>query len=179
MRFKIIYLGVGLLVSTLLWVEGAEKEVTFENEGDSTVVASITEAKKESKNFSASLLKNSPFIPFKSNKGALSSVESSDLEFLSVVDYASSKHSFCLKDKHSGKSFWIHSDNSEENAYGVTFYQYDPAEKTLVVENDEGELVSMIQQKPKLSPSSGSGSWGGDSYSDLLRSLEDDDDDED
>lgn len=182
MRFKIVILGAGLLVSTLLWGEDTENaEALFEEEESETVVDTVAEPEKEKqkKNHSGSLVKNSPFIPFKASKDALSSVESSDLEFLSVIDYASSKCSFCLKDKQSGKSFWIHSDNSDENDYGVTFYQYDPEEKTLVVEDSEGELVSMVQQKPKLSPSSGSGSWGGDSYSDLLRSLEDDDDDED
>ena len=179
MRFKIVRLGAGLLVSTLLWGEDTENtEALFDEEESETVVDTVAESEKEKKSHSGSLVKNSPFIPFKASKDALSSVESSDLEFLSVIDYASSKCSFCLKDKHSGKSFWIHSDNSDANDYGVTFYQYDPEEKTLVVENDEGELVSMVQQKPKLSPSSGSGSWGGDSYSDLLRSLEDDDDDD-
>lgn len=179
MRFKIVRLGAGLLVSTLLWGEDTENtEALFDEEESETVVDTVAESEKEKKSHSGSLVKNSPFIPFKASKDALSSVESSDLEFLSVIDYASSKCSFCLKDKYSGKSFWIHSDNSDANDYGVTFYQYDPEEKTLVVENDEGELVSMVQQKPKLSPSSGSGSWGGDSYSDLLRSLGDDDDDD-
>lgn len=180
MRFKIVRLGAGLLVSTLLWGKDTENtEAFFEEEESETVVEAVAESAKEKKNYSESLVKNSPFIPFKASKDALSSVESSDLEFSSVISYDSSKCSFCLKDKQSGKSFWIHSDNSEENVYGVTFYQYDPEEKTLVVEDNEGELVSMVQQKPKLSPSTGSGSWGGDSYSDLLRSLEDDDDDED
>jgi len=180
MRFKIVRLGAGLLVSTLLWGEDTEDtEALFEEEESETVVDVVAEPEKEKKNHSGSLVKNSPFIPFKASKDALSSVESSDLEFSSVISYDSSKYSFCLKDKQSGKSFWIHSDNSEENVYGVTFCQYNPEEKTLVVEDSEGELVSMVQQKPKLSPSSGSGSWGSDSYSDLLRSLEEDDDDED
>ncbi len=188
MRFKIVRLGAGLLVSTLLWGEDTENtEALFDEEEESETVVDtaiepvtedIMETAPEVQTHSKSLIKNSPFIPFKESKDVLSSVESADLEFLSVVDYASSKHSFCLKDKHSGKSFWIHSDTGDANDYGVTFYQYDPEEKTLVVKNDEGELVSMVQQKPKLSPSSGSGSWGGNSYSDLLRSLEDDDDDD-
>ena len=174
-----VRLGAGLLVSTLLWGEDFEDtEVLFEEEESEVIIEVETDAVGEQKNHSRSLVKNSPFIPFKASKDTLSSVESSDLEFLSVVDYASSKHSFCLKDKHSGKSFWIHSDNSDEKNYGVTFYQYDPEEKTLVVENDEGELVSMVQQKPKLSPSSGSGSWVSDAYSELLKSLEDDDDED-
>ncbi len=179
MRFKIVRLGAGLLVSTLLWGEDTESlEADFEGEEVETVADTAVDVIKDKKNYSASLIKNSPFIPFKSSKDAFSSVESSDLEFLSVVNYATSKYSFCLKDKHSGRSFWLHSDNSDENDYGVTFYQYDPTEKILVVENDEGELISVVQQKPKLSPSSGSGSWGNDSYSELLRSLEDDDDDD-
>ena len=180
MRFKIVKLGVGLLVSTLLCGEETENTETLLAEEERATIVDTTAASAKEKNFySGSLVKNSPFIPFKASKDALSSVESSDLEFSSVISYDSSKYSFCLKDKQSGKSFWIHSDNSEENVYGVTFYQYNPEEKTLVVEDSEGELVSMVQQKPKLSPSSGSGSWGGDSYSDLLRSLEEDDDDED
>lgn len=187
MRFKIVRLGAGLLVSTLLWGEDAENTEAFFDEEESEVVIdtateSVTEGMMEittePQPHSKSLIKDSPFIPFKESKDVLSSVESADLEFLSVVDYSSSKHSFCVKDKQSGKSFWIHSDNSDENVYGITFYQYDPVEKTLVVENDDGELVSMVQQKPKLSPSSGSGSWGSNSYSELLRSLEDDDDDD-
>ena len=179
MRFKMIRLGAGLLVSTLLWGEDTENtEAFFEEEESATVVDTTPEAAKEKKSHAGSLVKSSPFIPFKASKDALSSVESSDLEFLSVIDYASSKCSFCLKDKQSGKSFWIHSDDSDKNDYGVTFYQYDPEERTLVVENDEGELVSMVQQKPKLNPASRSGSWGGDAYSGLLRGLEDEDDDD-
>mgnify|MGYP003302346217 FL=1 len=111
MRFKIVRLGAGLLVSTLLWGEDTENtEALFDEEESETVVDTVVESEKEKKSHSGSLVKNSPFIPFKASKDALSSVESSDLEFLSVIDYASSKCSFCLKDKHSGKSFWIHSD---------------------------------------------------------------------
>lgn len=179
MRFKIVCLGAGVLISSLLWGEDTENlEADFEGEESETVTDSAADVIKDKKTYSVSLVKNSPFIPFKASKDALSSVESSDLEFLSVIDYATSKYSFCLKDKRSGKSFWLHSDGSDENNYGVIFYQYDPGERTLIVQNDEGELVSMVQQKPNLNPSNRSNSWSNDSYAELLQSLDDDDDED-
>ena len=179
MRFKIIRLSTGLLVSTLLWGEDVENlEEFFEGEGSELVEQNVTEPNKVKKSYAASLIKNSPFIPFRASKEVLSSVESSDFEFLSVIRYITSNYSFCLKDKQSGNSFWLHSDGSDNNIYGVTFFQYDPNEKILIIQNNEGELISIEQQKPTLGAASGSGSWVKDSYAELLRELEEDDDED-
>lgn len=175
MKLKIVSLSL-LFVDLLLGNASKEMEMAFEQE---ECLSTINDVKKEEERkhiYAISLLENSPFIPFKSNKDAIASVESTDLEFLSVINYASSKYSFCLRDKQSGKSFWLHSDDSDNNIYGIRFYQYISFEKTLIVQNSEGDLISMIQQKPTLNASKGTNSWNGDAYSELLRTLEESDD---
>ncbi len=177
MKLKIVSFCLSLLLINLFAGEVSKgMEAVLNQEECSSVINNIEKEDEKKHGYAILLLKNSPFIPFKTSKDAIASVESTDLEFLSVINYASSKYSFCLRDKQSGKRFWLHSDDSDNNIYGIRFYQYISFEKTLIVQNSEGDLISMIQQKPTLNASKGTNNWNGDTYSELLRTLEEDDD---
>ena len=130
-----------------------------------------------------SLLQRNPFVPFKAGKSFTENIDvSSDFDFLSVVIYPDHKE-FSLKEKTKDKPFWLSSDNSiKDETYGLVFWNFYPAEKTLVVQDSfSGNLINIRQREVHLNSASESSSAynNGVDWLSLLSDYDDDDDDDD
>lgn len=145
--------------------------------------ALVTPEESKEVQMSDNLLQHNPFVPFKSGKSFAENIDiSSDFDFLSVVIYPDHKE-FSLKEKTKDKPFWLSSDNSiQDETYGLVFWNFYPAEKTLVVQDSfSGNLINIRQKEIHLnSDNASSSSYGnGVDWLSLLSEYDDDDDDDD
>ena len=129
------------------------------------------------------LLQRNPFVPFKAGKSFAENIDiSSDFDFLSVVVYPDHKE-FSLKEKNQEKPFWLSSDNSiKDETYGLVFWNFYPADKTLVVQDSfSGNLINIRQKEVHLNSASTNSSLysNGTDWLSLLSDYDDDDDDDD
>ena len=129
------------------------------------------------------LLQRNPFVPFKAGKSFSEDIDvSSDFDFLSVVSY-SDHQEFSLKEKTKEKPFWLSSDNRNNGeTYGLVFWNFYPADQTLIVQDSfSGNLISIRQKKISLNPTNaGSSAYNnGTDWLSLLSNYDDDDDDDD
>lgn len=91
-----------------------------------------------------------PFIPFNAAPVQENRVleESQDLE-LTGYSIGSDQSAFSLKDKVSGKSFWLYSDDVNPHQ-GYTFKHFDETEKIVTLQNEmTGEFFSIRLVEPK------------------------------
>ena len=162
-------LGI-LFLPWVLWAE----ESTSQNE-------EVTEEpnKEAEVKLSENLKTNNPFVPYKSsgNTANLVATDSSDFEFCSFAEYPTHQE-FSLKDKDSGKTFWLSSDGKDKGLdFGIKYWNFYPNDHLLVIQEiSSGTLINMIQKAPVMdTPKSSSLSTGGSSE-DFLRMLAEIDD---
>ena len=129
---------------------------------------------------SDNLLQRNPFVPFKAGKSFAENLDiSSDFDFLSFVVYPDHQE-FSLKEKTKDKPFWLSSDNRiKDETYGLVFWNFYPADKTLVVQDSfSGNLINIKQEKISLSSTNANSSLYGNG-TDWIFLLHDDDNDDD
>ena len=165
-------LGI-LFLPWVLWAE----ESTSKNE-------EVTEEpnKEAEVKLSENLKTNNPFVPYKSvgNTENVEATDSSDFEFCSFAEYPTHQE-FSLKDKDSGKTFWLSSDGKDKGLdFGIKYWNFYPNDHLLVIQEvSSGTLINMVQEKPEMSKAKSAAEFGGGSNEDFLKLLANMDDSDD
>lgn len=134
-------------VDSSVMAETLEREIADEN-----LPAEEETAPNVIQSWSTTLLEvgRNPFIPFNVAPVQENRVleESQDLE-LTGYSIGRGQSAFSLKDKVSGKSFWLYSDD-ENPIQGYTFKRFDETEKIVTLQNEmTGEFFSIRLVEPK------------------------------
>lgn len=157
-------LGI-LFLPWVLWAE----ESTSKNE-------EVTEEpnKEAEVKLSENLKTNNPFVPHKSvgNTENIEASDNSDFEFCSVAEYPTHQE-FSLKDKDSGKTFWLSSDGQDKGLdFGIKYWKFYPNDHLLVIQEvSSGSLINIVQEKPAMRKTKSSAELGGGASEDFLKLL--------
>lgn len=178
-------LGI-LFLPWVLWAQEStsKNEELTEASNKATEVSALkneeaTEVFEAEVKLSENLKTNNPFIPYKNsgNSANFEATDSSDFEFCSFAEYPTHQE-FSLKEKVSGKSFWLSSDGKDKGLdFGIKYWNFYPKDHVLVIQDvASGTLINMVQKKPEMVKAKTSTGLSSDSNEDFLKLLEDFDD---